>query len=517
MPLTIAVPKETAREEMRVALVPEVVDRLINQHRVQVNIEDGCGRGAGFYNPDYGDVIVGKDYGETVADADIVLKVNPPSVEEAEQLPLGSVLITQIPAFQYADVIRVLLQRRITTIAMHLLPRITRAQSMDVLSSQATVAGYKAALLAAEYSPRLFPMLTTAAGTIRPSRVIVLGAGVAGLQAIATCRRLGAQVEAYDIRQAAREQIESLGARMIDTGVLAENPNGTARGLNKEEKQKQHDVLAERMSHAHAVICAAAIPGRRAPRIVTEDMVQGMMPDTVLVDMAAETGGNCELTKPGEIYIYGDTILIGPINLPSRGAVHASEMYARNLFNMLKLVINDGALRLNWADEIVARCLLTHQGNVHHAATAKLMDLPCAPPIVDELEQSEESSDQAAGWIPESEEEHETTDRSDDSFEDVASATAAVTQEQAIPEVPASENEDSATDEPIDRDDFTVIDGIGPALQSKLYEFGYFQYNDLASLDTDAIETLDGQLELDGHIERDDWVGQAARLLRSKS
>lgn len=508
MPVTVAVPKETAREEARVALVPEVVDKLVHQYSVSVCIETGCGRGAGFYDHDYGDVEVCENFEKTVQAADVVLKVNPPSLEEANLLPMGSVLITLIPAFQFEDIIRVLLERKITTLAMDLVPRITRAQPMDVLSSQATVAGYKAALLAAEYSPRLFPMLTTAAGTIRPSKVIVLGAGVAGLQAIATCRRLGAQVEAYDIRRAAREQIESLGARMIDTGVVAENANGSARALNREEKQKQHDVLAERMSHAHAVICAAAIPGRRAPRIVTEDMVAGMLPDTVLVDMAAETGGNCELTKPGEIYMYGDTIIIGPINLPSRGAVHASEMYSRNLFNLLKLVVIDGDLRLNWEDEIVARCLLTHTGHLHHAPTAKLMNLTVAAPIAESSDDIVESTDQAAGWIPEEDEDSSGGD-SDISVTEDSSGFASGT---ATPH----SSEPAVLDEAVELegDDLTVIDGIGPAIQSKLYEFGYKHYKDLAALDAASAEKLDRQLELDGHIERDDWVGQAMRLQR---
>ena len=511
MPVTIAVPKESAREEARVALVPEFTDRLIHQHGVKISIEAGCGRGAGFYDPDYGDVAVHENFANTVKTADIVLKVNPPSIEEASMLPVGSVLITLIPAFQYADVIRVLLKRRVTTLAMDLLPRITRAQPMDVLSSQATVAGYKAALLAAEYSPRLFPMLTTAAGTIRPSRVIVLGAGVAGLQAIATCRRLGAQVEAYDIRNAAREQIESLGARMIDTGVVAENANGTARGLNKEEKQKQHDVLAERMSHAHVVICAAAIPGRRAPRIVTEDMVEGMLPDTIVVDMASETGGNCELSKPGEMYLYGDTMIIGPINLPSRGAVHASEMYSRNLFNMLKLVISDANLNLNWEDEIVARCLLTHQGNLHHAATATLMDLPCAPPIADASEQSAESIDQAAGWIPEPED-PDVTHSSQEPNVDGAPADLSVSDAEVSTETQGSDaTSEPDADQELPKDDLTRIEGVGPALQSKLNEFGYYRFADLAVLNADAVETLDRQLELDGHIEARGlgWSGNA--------
>jgi len=277
---------------------------------------------------------------------------------------------------------------------------------MDVLSSQATVAGYKAALIAAELSPRMFPMLSTAAGTIRPSRVIVIGAGVAGLQAIATARRLGAQVEAYDIRTAAREQIESLGARMIDTGVIAEGKGGYARGLNSEERQQQHDVLAERLSHAHAVICAAAIPGRKAPLIVTKDMVDRMMPDTVIVDMAAESGGNCELTRAGETYRYGHTIVVGASHLPSSGAVHASELYSRNIYNMLKLVVLDGELALDWEDEVVSSCILTYEGGLYHAPSAALLDLDVVRKDTGESRAPEQSGvtsaqDQSAGWLEE--------------------------------------------------------------------------------------------------------------------
>ncbi|MCL4158987.1 UNVERIFIED_CONTAM: hypothetical protein GTU68_037183, partial [Idotea baltica] len=331
--MKLAVPRESEEEEKRVALDPVTVARLQNQHNVDVIIQSDCGHGAGFYDDDYEDAKVAKSFDDCVKDAVVIVKVKPPTLEEAEHLPRGCVLLSQITPYLHLDLIDVLLRREITTFAMDHMPRITRAQPMDVLSSQATVAGYKAALLAAELSPRLFPMMTTAAGTIRPSRVIVIGAGVAGLQAIATARRLGARVEAYDIRSAAREQIESLGATMIDTGVVGEGSGGRARALNKEEKQIQHDVLADRMSQAHVVICAAAIPGRRAPIIVTEDMVEGMLPDTILVDMAAETGGNCELTRPGETYMHGDTIIVGAVNLPSSGAVHASEMYSRNLYN----------------------------------------------------------------------------------------------------------------------------------------------------------------------------------------
>jgi len=498
--LKIALPLETVRDEKRVALDPTVVQRLRDDYKVSMVIQSQCGRGAGFYDDDYGDDVPVKDsFEDCVRDAVLVVKVNPPTIDEARALPKGSVLLSQITPYSHLDIIEVLLEREITTFAMDLMPRITRAQPMDVLSSQATVAGYKAALLAAELSPRMFPMLTTAAGTIRPSRVIVIGAGVAGLQAIATARRLGAQVEAYDIRTAAKEQIESLGARMIDTGVEAENANGFARSLNKEEKQTQHDVLADRMSQAHAVICAAAIPGRRAPRIITEDMIEGMMPDTVIVDMAAETGGNCELTRPGETYMHGDTLIVGPLNLPSSGAVHASEMFSRNVYNMLKLMLDErGQLHLDWADEILSTCLLTHNGNIHHQATADLMNIDCAAPITEQRERTEEQLDQASGWIE---------DGSEPGHEDTLSETM-VEQE----DISFNDTGDSDYDEDEERDDLMQLDGIGPALQNRLYAFHIRTYKKLASLDEIEIERLERQLDDNEGLRVADWVRQAQEL-----
>lgn len=404
MSVIVAVPTERRPEERRVALDPTTAERLQKQG-FTVRIEAECGAGAGFMTEDYASVAVFPTFAETVTGADVVIKVSPPTLAEIAQLPEGVVLITLMSAFQHKEEVLALLSRGVTTLAMDLIPRITRAQSMDALSSQSTVAGYKAALLAAQLSPRLFPMLTTAAGSIRPSRVIVIGAGVAGLQAIATARRLGAQVEAYDIRSAAREQIESLGARMIDTGVEAEGVSGYARGLKKSEKQQQHDVLAEHLSRAHVVICAAAIPGRRAPRIVTADMVDGMMTDTVIVDMAADTGGNCLLTRPGEQYLYHRTLIAGPINLPSQGAFHASEMYARNVSSTLALCVDDaGAVFLDPEDEIITGCILTHAGQICHEPTARLLSLPVLLfGDVDGESARAASPDDVAGWLSDAE------------------------------------------------------------------------------------------------------------------
>ncbi len=520
MSLKIALPLETVRDEKRVALDPTVVQRLRDDYKVSMVIQSQCGRGAGFYDDDYGDDVPVKDsFEDCVRDAVLVVKVNPPTIDEARALPKGSVLLSQITPYSHLDIIEVLLEREITTFAMDLMPRITRAQPMDVLSSQATVAGYKAALLAAELSPRMFPMLTTAAGTIRPSRVIVIGAGVAGLQAIATARRLGAQVEAYDIRTAAKEQIESLGARMIDTGVEAENANGFARSLNKEEKQTQHDVLADRLSQAHAVICAAAIPGRKAPMIITEDMVEGMMPDTLIVDMAAETGGNCELTRSGENYMHGDTLIVGPVNLPASGAVHASEMYSRNIFNMLKLMLDErGQLHLDWADEILTACLLTHNGGVYHKATAELMERECQPPITEQRERSQEEPDQTAGWIEEADTAAEGTQASpdkkivDDKLSPLKVTNPGATESANLSAPTASDDEKTDDDEDEPRDDLMQIDGIGPALQNRLYAFQIKTYQQLANLDEDAIETLVRQLEDNRELDVASWVEQAKQL-----
>jgi NAD(P) transhydrogenase subunit alpha len=263
--------------------------------------------------------------------------------------------------------------KNLTTMAMELVPRITRAQSMDVLSSQATVAGYRAVLRAATLAPRLFPMLTTAAGTLRPASVVVIGAGVAGLQAIATARRLGARVEAYDIRSAAREQVESLGARMIDTGVNAEGEGGYARELTDDEKAQQAAKLAEHIAKCDVVISTAAIPGRPAPKIITAAMGDGKQPGSVIVDLAAESGGNCEHTRPGETAMHATVAVDGPQNLATGSAIHASEMYARNLVNLLELMVVEDALKIDFDDDVVAGTALTHGGKLVHEGTAKLL------------------------------------------------------------------------------------------------------------------------------------------------
>jgi NAD(P) transhydrogenase subunit alpha len=254
--------------------------------------------------------------------------------------------------------------RKLTAFSLELLPRTTHAQAMDVLSSQAAVAGYRAMLIAAEASPKFFPMLTTAAGTIRPSKVLVIGAGVAGLQAIATARRLGAQIEGYDVRPETREQVESLGAKFLELGVSAAGSGGYARELSAEERAAQQQALADHLKSIDVIVTTAAVPGRPAPKILTAAMVEGMKPGALIVDLAAEGGGNCELTRPGERVEHGGVVILGPLNLPAGAPLHASEMYARNVFNFCELLVHDGALQPDFNDELIAKSCVTHAGDV---------------------------------------------------------------------------------------------------------------------------------------------------------
>src|SRR6202044_1569527 len=310
MSVVVGVLKETAAKETRVALVPEIAAKL-KSLGVRVLIERGAGNAAHFPDALYTDAEF-SDAATILGSADVLLKVQPPSLEEVAALKKGAVVIGYMQAYSRPDLVRSLKERGITSFAMELVPRISRAQSMDALSSQASVAGYKAALIAANTLERFLPMLTTAAGTIRPATVLVIGAGVAGLQAIATARRLGAIVEAYDVRSATREQVKSLGAKFIETGVTAEGSGGYARELSDEEKAKQQEVLEARIAVADAVISTAAIPGRRAPRIISRAAVERMKAGAVIVDMAAESGGNCELTQAGQTVVAQGGDIVGP-------------------------------------------------------------------------------------------------------------------------------------------------------------------------------------------------------------
>jgi H+-translocating NAD(P) transhydrogenase subunit alpha len=368
MAVTVAAVKETAAGEKRAALSPEIAKKLL-QAKAAVLIQSGAGDKANFPDAAYAGVETLPDAKSVLARAGVLLKVQPPTLDEIAALPEGAVIIGYLAPHADDARIKALRDRKLTAFSMELLPRTTRAQAMDVLSSQAGMAGYKAVLIAADTCGKFFPMLTTAAGTVRPSKVLIVGAGVAGLQAIATARRLGAQVEGFDVRPETKEQIESLGAKFLDLGVSAAGEGGYARELTAEERAEQQRRLAEHLKGIDVVVTTAAVPGRAAPKIITAAMVQGMKAGAVIVDLAAETGGNCELTKPGETVDVGGVTIVGPTHLASRGAIHASEMYARNLFNFLSLMLKDGELAIDWEDDLIQGCCLTHAGEIRHAPT----------------------------------------------------------------------------------------------------------------------------------------------------
>jgi len=366
MPLTLAAARESADGESRTALVPETAKKFAALG-ARLCIEQSVGVSSHFLDSDYTEVDFAPGLSETYADADVVLRVTPPTAEEIAALPDGSILIGLLKPYDNRERLAALNAKKITAFALELLPRISRAQSMDALSSQGSCTGYQCGLIAAARCTKFFPMLTTAAGTVRPARVLVIGAGVAGLQAIATCKRLGAMVEAYDVRAVAKEQIESLGAKFVDTGVSAEGGGGYARELSAEEKALQAEKLTKAVAAADVVIATASIPGKKAPIIITKEMVARMKYGALIVDMAAETGGNCELTQPGEHVIANDVNIHGPLNLPSRMPTHASELYAKNIYNFLSPWIKDGALQFDWEDEIVAGTLLCKDGETVNA------------------------------------------------------------------------------------------------------------------------------------------------------
>lgn len=366
MPLKVAVPKESASGERRVAIDPTVAKRLVSMG-VEVLVEAGAGEAAGFSDSDYGDVSI-VDAKSVYKGADIVCRVQAPSSSEVAQIGEGAVLIGTLTPFKNPETIGSLAARNITSFAMEMIPRISRAQAMDVLSSQAAVAGYKAAIMGSDLAPRFFPMLTTAAGTIRPSKVIVIGAGVAGLQAIATARRLGAIVEGYDVRSATKEQVESLGAKFIELSITAEGQGGYARELTDEEKQQQQEELADFIAKADVLITTAAIPGRPSPKIIPDSTVEKMKRGAVIIDLAAEGGGNCTLTQPGETIVHQGVTIHAPLNVPSQVPFHASEMYAKNLLNFMSLFIKDGEIEMDLEDEVIAGALLTKDGDITNDA-----------------------------------------------------------------------------------------------------------------------------------------------------
>jgi NAD(P) transhydrogenase subunit alpha len=373
MPISVAVPTEQIPQERRVALVPDILQR-VTKLGAQIIIEKAAGERAYFLDSDYKNCQIVDSSEELYKQADVILKVQAPTEAEIAQMKEGAIIIGFMSPYNDLNRVAKLRDKKVTSFSMELIPRISRAQYMDALSSQAAVAGYKAVIRAADLANVFFPMLTTAAGTIRPAKVVVVGVGVAGLQAIATAKRLGANVEAYDIRPETKEQVESLGATFIDVNIQANAEGGYARELTAEEKQKQQDKLAEHVAAANVVITTAAIPGRSSPKIITTAMVENMKPGSVIVDIAAEGGGNCELTKPGETIEHQKVIIEGPLNIPSQVPVHASEMYSKNLFNLLSLMIKDGELALDWEDEIIAQSALTHAGEIKHEKIKSLVE-----------------------------------------------------------------------------------------------------------------------------------------------
>jgi NAD(P) transhydrogenase subunit alpha len=371
--MRVGVPKETAEGERRVALVPDAVAKLTRDpgeeggERIEVVVERGSGAGALLPDSQYEDAgaRMTDDPGE-VWSSDVVVKVAPPSSDEVQRLSSGTTLIGFLQPLTNGDGIRAIAESGATSFAMESIPRISRAQSMDALSSQANIAGYRAALIGAQELGRFYPMLMTAAGTIRPATVLVLGAGVAGLQAIATARRLGAVVQGFDVRAAVKEQVESLGATFLefDLGGDLEGSGGYAKELTPEQQQRQQELMAEAIGKVDVVITTALVPGRRAPILVTEEAVKLMKPGSVVVDLAGEAGGNCELSEPGQTITAHDVIITAPLNVPSTMAEHASQLYARNIEALLGLMVTDGKLELDFEDEVISGACITRAGEI---------------------------------------------------------------------------------------------------------------------------------------------------------
>jgi len=369
--MNVGIARESAAGERRVALVPESVKRLEGLG-AGLLVESGAGLGASFPDEEY--VEAGMRVVERsalYAEADLIVKVQRPDDDEIALLREGQTLVCFLQPLVHPDLVQALAARGVTAFSMDAIPRITRAQPMDALSSQATVAGYKAVLLAADHLPRLIPMLTTAAGTIRPARTLVLGAGVAGLQAIATARRLGSVVSAFDTRPVVREQVESLGATFLELDVSGEETaGGYATELSEEQHHREQELITRHVGESDAVVTTAAIPGRPAPVLITEEAVRSMKPGSVIVDLAAETGGNCELTVPGEVVERHGVTIIGLRNLPAAMPQDASRMYARNIQALLALLVTDGRLELDFEDEIVREACVAHAGRVTREAVA---------------------------------------------------------------------------------------------------------------------------------------------------
>jgi NAD(P) transhydrogenase subunit alpha len=379
--MKIAVPRETAEGETRVAATPQSVGQMVGEG-VEVLVQAGAGDGAFIPDEAYteaGATIV-PDAAALYRQADLVLRVGRPSDSEIEKLPKGSVLIGTLGTLSNPKLAEKLAKRGVSAISMDAIPRITRAQSMDSLSSQSTVGGYKAVLMAADKLPKFMPLLTTAAGTVRPAKGLIMGAGVAGLMAIGTARRLGAVVEATDVRPVVKEQVQSLGATFLEVEMTdeeksqAETAGGYASEMSDDYKRRQAELIAQRVGEADFVITTALIPGRPAPRLITDEMVKSMKPGSVIVDMAAEAGGNVEGTEPNKEVVRHGVTIIGVTNLPALMPAHASQMYAKNVQTLVKHLVKDGAIELNLEDEITRGATITHDGKVVHEATAKALE-----------------------------------------------------------------------------------------------------------------------------------------------
>ena len=376
--MILAVPRETKPGENRVALVPDSVAKL-TKTSVIVRIETGAGVSAGFVDEAYtgAGAVIAADTKSLYTDADIILKVARPSKEEMQQMPPGAAVVGFLSPLGDPAYVQSLADSKLTAFSMETIPRTTRAQGMDALSSQSNIAGYKAVLLAASTLPKFFPMLTTAAGTVAPARVLILGAGVAGLQAIATARRLGAIVAAYDTRAIVKEQVKSLGSEFleIDLGEDAQTAGGYAKELSADAIEKQRAFMVKHIGASDVVITTAQVPGKKAPLLITEEAVGAMKPGSVIVDLAAESGGNCAFTEAGKTVEKGGVSIVGPTNLPATVPLHASQLYSRNLLNLLGLLVKDGKLNLDFEDDIVRDSCLTHDGKILHKATIDALAL----------------------------------------------------------------------------------------------------------------------------------------------
>jgi NAD(P) transhydrogenase subunit alpha len=374
MAVVIGIPTSADPAERRTTIVPDVVKKL-RAAGAEIVVQRGATDGAYLDEGSLGEVSWVDSTDDVLAAADVVWVIGPPDEATLAKLRPGTILMGMLAPYASTERAKLFCERQITAFAMELVPRISRAQSMDILSSQGAASGYQCVLIAAARAPKFFPMLTYAAGTIRPSRVLVIGAGVAGLQAIATAKRLGAIVEAYDVRPDTKEQIESLGAKFVDTGVSAAGAGGYARELTDEEKAAQAEKLGKAVAACDVLITTAAIPGKTAPLIITEAMVAAMKPGAIVVDMAAETGGNVAGTVAGKEVRVGPAHLVGPVNLPSRMPVHTSEMFSRNLYNFLAPMLSEGLLKLDWDDAVISGTALTHAGEVKHPVVKQVLGL----------------------------------------------------------------------------------------------------------------------------------------------